>query len=99
MVGEKAILKLGKSYETRKATMALDSQFRTYAISGKTQKSDDQSLDNIAMTSKPETHVTNSSQETFVSLNGYTGANLELHTTDLFNREEIDIEHQTKIFI
>ena len=51
IVGEKAILKLGKSYETRKATMALDSQFRTYAISGKTQKSDDQSLDNIAMTS------------------------------------------------
>ena len=32
IVGEKAILKLGKSYETRKATMALDSQFRTYAI-------------------------------------------------------------------
>ena len=26
------IKKLGKSYETRKATMALDSQFRTYAI-------------------------------------------------------------------
>ena len=42
------------------------------------------------MTSQPEGYVTNSIQETFVSLDGYTGSNFEVPSTDLFNREEIE---------